>query len=41
MFLAIYYFCHYRLCRQNSHDSNTTCGRYQQVQFLINVGFDI
>ncbi|XP_003378916.1 hypothetical protein Tsp_02590 [Trichinella spiralis] len=32
MFLAIYYFCYYRWCRQNSHDLNTayTCGRCQQ-----------
>ncbi|XP_003370490.1 conserved hypothetical protein [Trichinella spiralis] len=38
MFLAIYYFCYYRWCRQNSHDLNTvyTCDRYQQVQILIN-----
>ncbi|KRY54700.1 hypothetical protein T03_5628 [Trichinella britovi] len=39
----------YKLCAQaiynsnNSHDLNTiyTCDRYQQVQFLIDVGFDI
>ncbi|XP_003379228.1 conserved hypothetical protein [Trichinella spiralis] len=43
MFLAIYYFCYYRWCRQNSHDLNTayTCDRYQQVQILINVRLDI
>ncbi|KRX31715.1 hypothetical protein T06_10495 [Trichinella sp. T6] len=29
--------------KQNSHDLNTvyTCDRYQQVQFLIDVGFGI